>query len=105
MSTENQERGRVIRWFSTNLRAIRLHQGRSQGDVASDMGVERERISELERGRHGVQGPTIGMLERVADSLGVKPSTLIEEPIPQTVTQGDAHVSADSEGSGTDLDW
>jgi transcriptional regulator with XRE-family HTH domain len=50
------------------LRGIRIHQGRSQRDVAKRAGVSQSLYSRAERGDVG--GMTVGSLDRVAEALG-----------------------------------
>jgi transcriptional regulator with XRE-family HTH domain len=50
------------------LRGIRIHQGRSQNDVAERAGVSQSFYSRAERGDVG--GITVGSLDRVVEALG-----------------------------------
>jgi len=59
--SNNSRTGRI-------LRAIRLHEGRSQRDVATQAGVSQSVYSRAERG--WLAGMTIGSLDRIAEALG-----------------------------------
>jgi len=52
-----------------NLRRLRVAKELSQESLAADAGIDRSYMSRLER---GLENPTVGLLERLADSLGSK---------------------------------
>lgn len=60
--------------FGAVLRQARKRTGLSQERFALESGFDRTTISTLER---GVKQPTLATIFRLADSLGVKPATLI----------------------------
>lgn len=60
--------------FGEILRTLRNKAGFSQEQLALDCGLDRTYISLLER---GLRQPTLTTLFVLADSLGVKPSKLI----------------------------
>ena len=60
--------------FGTVLRQARERTGLSQERFALESGFDRTSISTLERGVHQ---PTLTTIFVLADSLGVKPATLI----------------------------
>jgi transcriptional regulator with XRE-family HTH domain len=64
--------------FGANLRKHRLAAGLAQEALAAKVGVERAHISAMERGQQNV---TLVTLWRVAEALGVPPSTLVM-PLP-----------------------
>jgi len=57
-----------------NLRQHRLEKGWSQEEFADRAGLHRTYISDIER---GARNPTITVVQKIADALGVKASTLI----------------------------
>ena len=63
----------VRRRVGGNVRRLREKQGISQEELADRAGLHRTYISGVER---GVRNPTITVLEKIADALGVELSTL-----------------------------
>jgi transcriptional regulator with XRE-family HTH domain len=59
-----------------NLKRLRHETGWSQEEFAFECGIHRTYISGLER---GVRNPTILVLEKIAKSLGVPASVLLED--------------------------
>ena len=57
-----------------NLRRLRKERGITQEDFATDSGFDRGYISGVER---GVRNPSVLVLERIANALGVDVSELI----------------------------
>ena len=55
-----------------NLRRLRVKRSLSQEALAGDAGIDRTYVSRLER---GLENPTIGLLEQLADALG---ATIVE---------------------------
>jgi transcriptional regulator with XRE-family HTH domain len=55
----------LVAW---NLRRLRVGRDLSQENLAFDAGVDRTYVSRLER---GLENPTVGILDRLADALGV----------------------------------
>jgi transcriptional regulator with XRE-family HTH domain len=55
-----------------NLRRLRVVRGLSQEILAADAGIDRTYVSRLER---GLENPTVGMLEQLADALD---ATIVE---------------------------
>lgn len=52
-----------------NLRCLRVARGISQEALAVDAGIDRTYVSRLER---GLENPTVGILERIAEALGIQ---------------------------------
>lgn len=65
--------------FARNLRRIRTERGLSQESLAARLGVTREQISHLERGK--TRSPGADTIKRVADALGVAVADLLEEQL------------------------
>lgn len=63
----------VRKRVGNNVRRLREKQGVSQEELAARAELHRTYISGVER---GVRNPTIVVLEKVADALGVELSTL-----------------------------
>ena len=59
-----------------NVKAFRVDAGLSQEALAFECGLHRTYISGVER---GVRNPTIVVLQRIADALGVHASQLLEK--------------------------
>ncbi|GAB3197913.1 cupin domain-containing protein [Nocardioides hungaricus] len=68
-----------------NVRRLRLSRGMSLRDLAEATGSSKALLSQIER---AVANPTIGVLTRVADALGVTLHELVRSPLlaPQRVT-------------------
>ena len=58
-----------------NLRELRREKSLSQEDLAHDANIHRTYISDLER---GARNPTITIVEKLANALGVTASRLLE---------------------------
>jgi transcriptional regulator with XRE-family HTH domain len=54
----------LVAW---NLRRLRVERGISQENLAVDASVDRTYVSRLER---GLENPTVGVLEQLAEALG-----------------------------------
>lgn len=77
----------LVAW---NVRRVRLHRGISQEQLARDTGIDRSYVGGLERQS---KNPTIELLDRIAESLGVHLSELFVQPPkgatkPWTLTKG-----------------
>ena len=60
--------------LASNLRRLRLDRGWSQEEFADRAGIHRTYVSDIER---GARNPTITVVERLAEGLGVTASELI----------------------------
>jgi transcriptional regulator with XRE-family HTH domain len=60
--------------LGANLRKLRTAKGWSQEQFAFEAGIHRTYISDLER---GARNPTISVVQRLADCLGVGAGALI----------------------------
>ena len=58
-----------------NVRQLREAKGWSQEDYADRAGIHRTYVSDIERGR---RNPTITVVERLAQPLGVTPGSLLD---------------------------
>lgn len=56
------------------VRRVRQEQGLTLREIESRSGVSATHISEVERGK---TSPTVGVLERIGEALGVRPSVLL----------------------------
>ena len=72
------ERKRVSHAFGETLRITRLRQGLSQDNLSDRSGLDRTYPSMLER---GLRHPTLYMLLRLADGLGVMPQQLVTDTV------------------------
>lgn len=68
----------LVAW---NLRQIRVSHGVSQERLAFDSGVDRSYLGGLERGQ---ENPTVDVLDRLAETLGVGIGSLFIEPAPES---------------------
>jgi transcriptional regulator with XRE-family HTH domain len=59
-----------------NVRRIRVAKGISQERLAFDSGIDRSYLGGIER---EVENPTLDLLDRLADTLGVPPAELFAE--------------------------
>jgi transcriptional regulator with XRE-family HTH domain len=60
--------------LATNLRRMRNESGRTQEDMAHHLGISFRYLGSIERGR---VSPSVTMLGKIADALGVDPCILI----------------------------
>jgi transcriptional regulator with XRE-family HTH domain len=65
----------VVQLLGANVRHYRKLKGISQERLALDAGMERSYVSDLER---GTRNPSVRALGRLADALGIEPSSLLE---------------------------
>lgn len=65
----------LVAHFGKNVRSLRDQADLSQEELAFRAGMKRTYLSDLER---GTRNPTVRMLGRLADALGVAPSRLLE---------------------------
>lgn len=66
----------IRRVLSQNVRELRKKQGLSQEGLAFECELHRTYISGVER---GVRNPTITVLARIAEALGVDPDRLLKQ--------------------------
>lgn len=64
----------VVQLLGRNVRSYRKAKGMTQEQLALDAGMERSYVSDLER---GMRNPSVRALGRLADALGVEPSSLL----------------------------
>ena len=64
----------IQRQLGLNVQKLRRAKGWSQEELAFESGLHRTYISGIER---GVRNPTITIVERLAETLGVPPSSLL----------------------------
>lgn len=62
-----------------NLRRLRVERRLSQENLAVDASIDRTYVSRLER---GLENPTVAVLERLAQALGVSIQEFFEQPLP-----------------------
>jgi transcriptional regulator with XRE-family HTH domain len=70
-------KGRAL--VARNLRRIRVAQGISQERLAADAAVDRAYLGGLERQE---ENPTVDLLDRIADALGISITELFVKPAP-----------------------
>lgn len=63
-----------VKMLNESLRVLRLYWGKSQEDLAVELGISQSYLSEIERGRKDV---TIEILQRYSDLLHVPISSLL----------------------------
>jgi transcriptional regulator with XRE-family HTH domain len=66
----------LVAW---NLRRLRVGRGLSQENLAVDAGIDRTYISRLER---GLENPTVGVLEQLAEALDARIVAFFAVPAP-----------------------
>ena len=88
----------LVQLLGENVRKARKEQGMSQEELAFRAGMKRSYLSDLER---GTRNPTVRVLGRLAQALGIQPEVLIGgqlssadggpddagDPVPQTITR------------------
>lgn len=65
----------ICRRLGENLRILREAKGLSQEQFAFEAGVHRTYVSDIER---GARNPTIRIVSRLAEPLGVTPGKLLD---------------------------
>jgi transcriptional regulator with XRE-family HTH domain len=65
----------LLKRMAKRLKALRAERGWSQADLAERSGVSRIHIARIETNQ---REPTLGVIEKLAKALKVKPSTLLE---------------------------
>ncbi len=65
------------------MRRERKRLGKSQEELALDVGMKRSYLSDLER---GTRNPSVKAIARLASALGVEPATLLQ---PTTADHGE----------------
>ena len=58
-----------------NVRRYRLKKDWSQEELAHQAGLQQSYLSNIE---NGIRNPTVKVLQKLADALGVKPAALLE---------------------------
>lgn len=66
----------IRRQVGRNLKRIRKERGWSQEELAFESGLHRTYISGIER---GARNPTVLILARIAETLGVRVSELVRD--------------------------
>jgi DNA-binding XRE family transcriptional regulator len=62
--------GEAVQWDGTLVRALRLHMGLTQGQLAAELGVRQQTISEWENGAYAPTRASSNLLSRVAREAG-----------------------------------
>lgn len=68
---------RLAHRFGQNVRRIRLERGLSQEALADELPLAVTYVGQLERGH---RNPTLAIVEKFAQALGVDPLELLAEP-------------------------
>ena len=71
-----------MRWeevVGLNVRRLRKARGLTQEKLSLDAGIDLRYLGGIERGQYN---PSVSMLGKLADVLGVHPATLLQEPSP-----------------------
>lgn len=63
--------------LATNLRKIRNERGKTQEEMAYDLGISFRYLGSIERGR---VSPSVTILGKIANALDLDPCTLIRKP-------------------------
>lgn len=74
---ETSEPKNIVKWEGRALAEYRVALGLSQWDLTCKSGISRGTVSKLE---HDKLNPTIGLLERLAESSGIPITWLVQEP-------------------------
>lgn len=65
----------LARRFGLNVRRVRKEAGLSQETLADLVGIARSYMSDIEVGR---RNPSLSVVERIAEALGVTPLSLLQ---------------------------
>jgi transcriptional regulator with XRE-family HTH domain len=87
-----EDRARVALAFGSTLRDVRRLRGLTQEELALAGGFDRTYPSLLER---GLRTPTLGVLFRLAEALGVEPCRLVTLTEIQLSSSGDPRSGVD----------
>jgi transcriptional regulator with XRE-family HTH domain len=68
----------LVQLLGVNVRHHRKLKGMSQEQLALDAGMERSYVSDLER---GTRNPSVRVVGRLAEALGVEPDLLLSSRI------------------------
>lgn len=63
----------IIKEFGENLRRLRLQKGLSQGDLAAEIDMSTNAVSEIER---GITDTSLTTIVKIAKGLGIDPGEL-----------------------------
>lgn len=74
----------LARILGVNVRRARKRLGKSQEDLALDVGMKRGYLSDLER---GTRNPSVKAFARFAAALGVDPWWLLQAPAAGTANE------------------
>jgi transcriptional regulator with XRE-family HTH domain len=77
--------GELQRTLGANLRRYRVARGISQEELADEIGVHRTYLGGVERGERNL---TLKSVERIADSIGLEPMSLLVEGAPLRTLAG-----------------
>lgn len=64
------KRGRRINWDAKAIRSLRAHLGKTQQELAEELGTRQQTISEWETGMYQPRGASATLLTIVADKAG-----------------------------------
>ena len=65
----------ISKKLGQNIKRIRLRRKISQGDICRKLGMDRSYMSAIESGKKNI---TLGILEKLADALGVSSDELLK---------------------------
>ncbi len=91
--------------IGNNVKRMRLERGLSQDALARDVGIATRHIGRIER---GTISATIGLLARIAKSLGCEIGDLVEEkdaPMPPNLPRGRTAGRREPDDSGCTGKW
>ena len=71
----DDEKQRSPGWDQGRVRALRVHLGYTQGEMAREMGVRQQTISEWETGLYRPRGSSSTLLHIIAERAGFRYST------------------------------
>ena len=70
MSRLSSKKQKKIRWNGEGVRALRQHMGLTQENMATELGIRQQTVSEWERNIYQPRGPSATLLTLVAERAG-----------------------------------
>ncbi len=73
-------RRKRVEWDSERIRVLRRHLGLTQQELADELGIRQQTVSEWETGMYRPRGPSLTLLTMVAERTGFEYEVKKEPP-------------------------